>query len=100
MAGDEKLYRELARFFLEDSPVLLAEVESALAGRDWEAAGRPAHSLKGIAANLGGLRLEAAARILEEHVLAGRRQEARAAAGLLASEAQRLMESLRNDVLD
>jgi HPt (histidine-containing phosphotransfer) domain-containing protein len=99
MAGDEQLYRELARFFLEDSPVLLAEVESALSGRDCEGAARPAHSLKGIAANLGGLRLEAAARAVEEHALARRRKEACDAAVVLVSESQRLMESLRNDVL-
>lgn len=99
MAGDEQLFRELARFFLEDSPVLLAEVNSALAGRDCTGAARPAHSLKGIAANLGGLRLEAAARVVEEHALARRLTEARAAAVVLASESERLLESLRTDVL-
>lgn len=100
MAGDEQLFRELARFFLEDSPVLLADVRRALAGRDCEAAVRPAHSLKGIAANLGGLRLEAAACAVEQLAVAGRLDSARAAAAQLASEIERLSQALRSDVLE
>jgi HPt (histidine-containing phosphotransfer) domain-containing protein len=100
MAGDEQLFRELARFFLEDSPVLLADVQNALAGRDCEAAARPAHSLKGIAANLGGMRLEAAARAVEELAVAGRVDPARTAAEQLVSEVERLSQALRSNVLD
>lgn len=100
MGGDEELFRELARFFLEDSPVLLAEVDSALAGRDFEGAARPAHSLKGIAANLGGLRLEAAARDVEDLAIAGRFEQARAAVEEMATECARLVEALRRDMLE
>ncbi|WP_437185923.1 Hpt domain-containing protein [Planctomicrobium sp. SH668] len=51
LGQDEELLRELAIFYLEDSPELLREIESAVLSRDFESITRCAHSLKGLSSN-------------------------------------------------
>jgi CheY-like chemotaxis protein len=53
LGGNEQLFLDLARFFLEDAPVVLAEFGTALERDDALAAERAAHSLKGLVANFG-----------------------------------------------
>ncbi len=68
MGGDESLVGEMAKFFLDDSPQLLAEIERALDESDAETVRRAAHSLKGLAstpvkgASMAAQRLEDMAR--------------------------------------
>lgn len=51
MGGDQELLRDMAKFFIEDAPGLVAELEKAVATRSKEQVTRTAHSLKGLAAN-------------------------------------------------
>lgn len=53
LGGNEQLFLDLARFFLEDAPVVLAELGTALERDDAPVAERAAHSLKGLVANFG-----------------------------------------------
>lgn len=53
LGGNEQLYRNLVRFFFEDSPGLLEDIRSGLRTGDREQVARAAHSLKGLAANFG-----------------------------------------------
>ncbi|MBC7815547.1 MAG: response regulator, partial [Planctomycetaceae bacterium] len=53
LGGNEQLYRNLVRFFAEDSPGLLEDIRSGLRTGDLEQVTRAAHSLKGLAANFG-----------------------------------------------
>jgi CheY-like chemotaxis protein len=53
LGGSEALFQDLVRFFLEDAPVVLAELGTALKRDDIQTAERAAHSLKGLVANFG-----------------------------------------------
>jgi HPt (histidine-containing phosphotransfer) domain-containing protein len=64
-AGDRGLYRDLIRFFLEDSPKLLGEARRGLATNDAKAVGHAAHTLKSLAANFMARRAAGAADQLE-----------------------------------
>lgn len=97
--GDQQLLRELAEIFLEDNVVLLQELKSALAEDDRERTERCAHSLKGVAANLGGLRVEAAALAVEDAARAGGLELATLAIEPLTIELNRLVDALRRTVL-
>jgi HPt (histidine-containing phosphotransfer) domain-containing protein len=98
IGGDRQLLRELAGIFLEDSAVLLGELKTALAGDDQEQTERCAHSLRGIAANLGGLRVEAAAAAIEEAARSGSLDAARLAVDPLIFEFNRLTDALRRAI--
>ncbi len=97
--GDQQLLRELAVIFLEDNVGLLQDLKSALAEDDRERTERFAHSLKGVAANLGGLRLESAALAVEDAARAGRLKLAALAIEPLTVEMNRLVDALRRTVL-
>lgn len=51
--GDRALLRELIVFFFEDSPAVQDQLQAALEARNFSAIERAAHSLKGLAANVG-----------------------------------------------
>lgn len=53
LGGNEQLYQDLVRFFLEDAPTVLAELGTSLERDDAKVAERAAHSLKGLVANFG-----------------------------------------------
>src|SRR5690606_41512014 len=59
MLGDE--VEHLVEVFLEDTPKLLARLEIAASGPDYDALRDAAHSLKWSSANLGAMLLSAAA---------------------------------------
>jgi HPt (histidine-containing phosphotransfer) domain-containing protein len=58
VGGDRELYRELAGIFIEECPVLLAELSEAIGQGDYKTLVRAAHTLKGRAAFLGAATLE------------------------------------------
>ncbi|MEO5342717.1 MAG: ATP-binding protein [Gammaproteobacteria bacterium SHHR-1] len=60
------LYRKLLRLFVETKKDFAEEFNSARAAQDQAAATRAAHSLKGVAANIGALQLSATAEALEQ----------------------------------
>jgi signal transduction histidine kinase/DNA-binding response OmpR family regulator/HPt (histidine-containing phosphotransfer) domain-containing protein len=64
--GDLDVLHELVQLFLEDSPRLVAEIQTALAAQDAERLKRAAHALKGSAGNFGAKATVAAALRLEK----------------------------------
>ena len=64
-AAGSEFVTELVGTFLEEAPVMLAELRSAHAGPDADAFRRAAHSLKSNAHTFGATRLAALARKLE-----------------------------------
>ncbi|WP_058835661.1 ATP-binding protein [Luteimonas abyssi] len=63
MLGDE--VEHLVDVFLEDTPRLIARLEAAAQGPDYDALRDTAHSLKSSSANLGAMRLSEVARRIE-----------------------------------
>ena len=51
--GDRSLLREVAETFIDHLPVLLGDVDAAVAARDLPSVHRAAHTLKGSAGNFG-----------------------------------------------
>jgi two-component system, sensor histidine kinase and response regulator len=102
VAGDESLYRRLLRRFLEGQAEFGRNFRQALGGRELETAGRLAHTLKGVAANIGAeevrqraLELESCCRRQAPVTEIGARLEQAEAA--LAPVLQGLCDVLRGD---
>ena len=68
MAGNEKLYRKLLGKFLESNAGVVNEIRTNLKRKDMETANRLAHSVKGVAGNLGFTDLFPAAGELEKAI--------------------------------
>lgn len=64
--GDDSFLWEIIDMFLKDSPARLAEIRNGLAHKDALAVARAAHSLKGSSGNFGAMRLQAAAKVIEQ----------------------------------
>jgi CheY-like chemotaxis protein/HPt (histidine-containing phosphotransfer) domain-containing protein len=77
MGGNETLVVDLARFFLEDAPKLMQDIEQGLRAGQAEDVERAAHSLKGLAANFDAESLATLASIVEEHSRNGHIEKAR-----------------------
>jgi HPt (histidine-containing phosphotransfer) domain-containing protein len=67
MGGNEELVADLARYFLEDAPKLVKDLERGMADGHAEVVERAAHSLKALAANFDAETLATLTLILEEH---------------------------------
>ncbi len=66
VAGNRKLYQKLLRQFAEQQTRAVAEITAALECGDAPLAERAAHTVKGVAANLGAKQVQSAASSLEE----------------------------------
>jgi len=99
IAGDRRLLFEIAEIFLNDAPPLLEGVKSALADRNLTRTEGCAHALKGIAANVGGLRVERAALAVEDAARSNQFELARIAADSLSVEIDQLNEALDRCVI-
>jgi two-component system sensor histidine kinase/response regulator len=64
--NDMDLLHEMIDLFLDNAPLLLAEIEHAITRRDCQALERAAHALKGAAQSMGGVPAAKAAFGLEE----------------------------------
>lgn len=98
MGNDRTLLLQLAEFFLEDAPKLLAEIDSGVKADELAIVSRAAHSLKGLAANFEAIPAVAAARRVEED---GKQQEmAKLPADISALQAEidKLMQALETEV--
>jgi two-component system sensor histidine kinase/response regulator len=71
VAGNRKLYRKLLRQFVAQQGLALDDIAAALAGGDLVLAERLAHTLKGVAGNIGAKGVQAAAGALEKAVRSG-----------------------------
>jgi PAS domain S-box-containing protein len=66
VGGNKKLYAKLLREFARQQADAVEQIRTALAGNDTESATRLAHTLKGVAGNLGAGPVQAAAAEVEQ----------------------------------
>jgi two-component system sensor histidine kinase/response regulator len=88
VAGNRKLYFKLLRQFVEQQGPTLEQITAALSQGDISLAERLAHTLKGVAGNIGAKSVQAAAGALEKVI------RARAAAGEVDSAKQQVWAAL------
>lgn len=69
--GNETLYNKLLRRFIEGHAQAVQKIRAAMDAGDMETAVREAHTLKGVAASLGGPDLHAAALAAEQEIKEG-----------------------------
>ena len=84
--------------FLDDCPLRLAAILSAVEARDTHRVRLSAHALKGAAANLSARGLFEAASTLERLGAESRLDAAAAAARVVAAEASNVMDALRREM--
>jgi len=94
--GGPNLVRELTALFLDETPGLIAAIETALQAEDWETLSRASHSLKSSAFYLGALALSELSRELENQA----RAEAPAPCAELSRQAASAFEAARSALLD
>lgn len=99
IGGDRKLLRELASIFAEDGPPLLNSLAASILQGDCSAAQHFAHGLKGMAANVGGVRLELLCYQLETATRNGELPATTADIDRLRAELTRLISALQMTVL-
>jgi len=95
LGGDEHLFAEVIRLFLEECPHHLAHIKSAVDHRDAERIRTAAHALKGAAGNLSANGLFEAAHVLERIGAEARIEAAEGAWRRLSVEASHAMDALR-----
>lgn len=95
MGGDEELLKDMARFFLADSPQMLEEIRGSFAQGDAANVQRVAHGLKGLASNFNASLVIAAVQRLEDDSRDGRVAEATVALDELIRETHRVQDELR-----
>ena len=71
VGGDENMYRELLRDFIEGLPKRLRAIQNYFAEKDLVELSRTAHNLSGIAANLGAAQLSDCAKKLDKQSVEG-----------------------------
>jgi len=87
LGGNLELARLVVVSALSDLPIYLVQIERACQAADWQAAARAAHTIKGLAAQLGGLELARRMRELEERFKRGEPLDADTPAQLQAEYA-------------
>ena len=92
--GDLELFDEMIELYLSSSPLLLTEIESAVASRDGEKINRAAHTLKGVLKNMCASTCADAALELETIGKTGDLERAPKSLGTLKQEYQRLQSVL------
>jgi two-component system, sensor histidine kinase and response regulator len=93
IGGNVRLYRALLKQFAEEG--LVVELQSALTGEDYATAARLAHTVKGIAGNIGAKALSELAERLEQCIQSRDAVAINKQAGLLSAERQRIAGSIR-----
>jgi PAS domain S-box-containing protein len=66
IGGNEALLKTLAGIFVRDGLKQLTELKAAVIAENYQEATHVAHSVKGVAANLGGLKLQSVSAALEQ----------------------------------
>jgi signal transduction histidine kinase/HPt (histidine-containing phosphotransfer) domain-containing protein len=92
--GDADLLGELVAMFVADYPRNIGDVESALAGGDWQRLRREAHTMKGLLATFCAHRAEAWAKALEAAAATSDEAECTMLAGELRREADTFVAAL------
>jgi HPt (histidine-containing phosphotransfer) domain-containing protein len=94
LEGDEKIYEEIIRLFLEDVPGQIRSLQEAVSGGDAAMAERQAHTLKGASGNVGALGLQKVAQETEMACRAGNMGKAIEKLGMIKTEFEELKKSL------
>jgi PAS domain S-box-containing protein len=71
LGGDRELARIVIGSATEDIPNYFAQLEQAIAAGNWQAAERQTHTMKGLTAQVGGMKLSAHMKALDDHLKAG-----------------------------
>lgn len=95
LANDQALFDDLVTFFLEDHGPMMEKLGVAVTQRNAPAVERAAHSLKGLAANLGATEMSAIAATLETMGRENNLIEVGPAHDALKAELPRLVFALR-----
>lgn len=93
--GDKQIVEILLNAYREDAPQHVAAFRSALAAGDLVTAKSVAHTIKGSAGNLAGIRLSTLAKELEQAAAAGQLEVAQAGAVRLEQEINALLDELQ-----
>ena len=96
LGGDRELLAEFVAIFQSDAPQLVRDLEEAVAQQDATVVERTAHSLKGLAANIGATGVADQADELERRAANGSRNELTATLSHLKTQMQLLNGSLTN----
>lgn len=98
MGGDSDLLADVAQFFLEDAPQLMAQMRTALGDRQAVELAHAAHTLKGLASNFDAIHVQMRAAELES---AGHRGQLDVAPLIddLEREVSQVESALRREVL-
>ena len=94
VSHDLQLIEILTDAYREDAPQHVADYRSAVAAGDLVAAKRIAHTIKGTAGNLAGMRLSTVAKELEQAAATGQLEVAQAGVGKLEHEIESLLDEL------
>jgi HPt (histidine-containing phosphotransfer) domain-containing protein len=94
LADDVELYREMVRFYVDDSPLLVAELQTGLQEQDAAQIERAAHTLKGMSSTFDGKRVMAVAAEVEQLARSGQLAGIEPQLAALGTEARRLREAL------
>jgi len=94
MNGNASLFLRLLSDFRAEAPERQAEIRSAIEGSEWQQLQRVAHTVKGLAGNLGAVNVEAAARALENAAQAENGIQANESADALGSAWAELFNSM------
>jgi HPt (histidine-containing phosphotransfer) domain-containing protein len=95
LMGDTDLIKQIIAGFLEDMPKQIQSLKGHIERRDAEAAGKQAHTIKGAAANAGGLALSAVAGEMEKASRSGGRDGIAALLPELKRQFNRLRTQMR-----
>jgi CheY-like chemotaxis protein len=90
--GDEEMLAELLEVYLEDTPRIMGEIESAVEKKDAAALRFSAHSLKGMSANLSLMRVRETAYELEKIGTSGDLAKAKSVLGRLKEDINKTMD--------
>ena len=96
VGGDQQLIEILTDAYREDGPRHMLEYRSAIEARDLIAVKRVAHTIKGCAGNLSGIRLSGLAKELEDAAACGKLEIAQQGTVRLEHEISALIDELQN----
>lgn len=99
LGGDERLFHEIIKIFLEEAPKHIASMKEALAQGNTNATERIAHTLKGELGYLGVIEASHNARRLEDAGRSGDLERAADIQARLEQEVEQIVDTMRG-VLD
>ena len=71
LGGDRELAKAIILSATEDIPGYFEQLEQAIASANWKVAERQTHTLKGLTAQIGGIRLSVRMKALDDHLKGG-----------------------------